>query len=138
MLRTLPLLGIAFSLWAADPSYFRDVRPILQRQCQGCHQPNLKSSNLDLTTYQGLKEGGKRGTAFPLLVSFLTGEMKPQMPLGQPPLTPEQIEHWRQEASTRPLSQSSRVYVDIEAAEKQGDGIRAPRLSQRDAYAKYG
>ena len=92
MLRALPLLGIAFSLWAADPSYFRDVRPILQRQCQGCHQPNLKSSNLDLTTYQGLKEGGKRGTAFPLLVSFLTGEMKPQMPLGQSPLAPEQIE----------------------------------------------
>lgn len=92
MLRTLPLLGIAFSVWAADPSYFRDIRPILQRQCQGCHQPNLKSSNLDLTTYQGLKEGGKRGTAFPLLVSFLTGEMKPQMPLGQTPLAPEQIE----------------------------------------------
>jgi WD40 repeat protein/mono/diheme cytochrome c family protein len=92
MLRTLPLLGIAFSLCAADPSYFRDIRPILQRQCQGCHQPNLKSSNLDLTTYQGLKEGGKRGTAFPLLVSFLTGEMKPQMPLGQSPLAPEQIE----------------------------------------------
>jgi WD40 repeat protein len=92
MFRTLPLLGIAFSLSAADPSYVRDIRPILQRQCQGCHQPNLKSSNLDLTTYQGLKEGGKRGTAFPLLVSFLTGEMKPQMPLGQSPLAPEQIE----------------------------------------------
>jgi mono/diheme cytochrome c family protein/roadblock/LC7 domain-containing protein len=92
MFRALPLLGIAFSLCAADPSYFRDIRPILQRQCQGCHQPNLKSSDLDLTTYQGLKEGGKRGTAFPLLVSFLTGEMKPQMPLGQPPLAPEQIE----------------------------------------------
>jgi WD40 repeat protein len=92
MLRTLPLLGIAFSVWAADPSYFRDIRPILQRECQGCHQPNLKSSNLDLTTYQGLKEGGKRGTAFPLLASFLTGEMKPQMPLGQSPLAPEQIE----------------------------------------------
>jgi WD40 repeat protein len=92
MLRKLPLLGIAFSLWASDPSYFRDVRPILQRQCQGCHQPNLKSSNLDLTTYEGLEKGGKRGTAFPLLVSFLTGEMKPQMPLGQPPLPSDQIE----------------------------------------------
>lgn len=92
MLRTLSLLGIAFSLCAADPSYFRDIRPLLQRQCQGCHQPNLKSSNLDLTTYQGLKEGGKRGTALPLLVSFLTGAMKPQMPLGQPPLPPDQIE----------------------------------------------
>lgn len=92
MHRMLPMLGIACGLWAADPSYFHDIHPLLQRQCQGCHQPNLKSSNLDLTTYQGLKEGGKRGPAFALLVSFLTGEMKPQMPLGQPPLTPEQIE----------------------------------------------
>ncbi len=83
---------MALSLPAADPSYFRDVRPLLQRQCQGCHQPNLKSSNLDLTSYQGVKEGGKRGSAFGLLVPFLTGEMKPQMPLGQPPLAPEQIE----------------------------------------------
>src|SRR5580693_2740284 len=79
-------------LSAAEPSYFRDVRPVLQRQCQGCHQPNLKSSNLDLTTYDGLKTGGKRGPALGLIVQYLTGEMKPQMPLGQPPLAPEQVE----------------------------------------------
>lgn len=91
-MRTLPLLGIAVGLWAAEPSYFREIRPVLQRQCQGCHQPNLKSSNLDLTTYDGLKTGGKRGPALALIVQYLTGEMKPQMPLGLPPLPPEQIE----------------------------------------------
>jgi WD40 repeat protein len=90
--RILPLLSIALGLSAAEPSYFREIRPVLQRQCQGCHQPNLKSSNLDLTTYEGLKTGGKRGPAVGLLVQFLTGEMKPQMPLGMPPLAPEQIE----------------------------------------------
>jgi WD40 repeat protein len=86
------LAGLATGLYAADASYFRDIRPLLQRQCQGCHQPNLKSSNLDLTTYEGLSAGGKRGPAQPLIVKYLTGEMKPQMPLGQPPLPPEQIE----------------------------------------------
>jgi len=91
----LSLFGIALGLWAAEPSYFRDVRPVLQHQCQGCHQPNLKSSNLDLTTYEGLKAGGKRGPAPGVLVQFLTGEMKPQMPLGMPPLAPEQIERVR-------------------------------------------
>jgi WD40 repeat protein len=90
--RTLPLLGIALGLSAAEPSYFRDIRPVLQRQCQGCHQPNLKSSNLDLTTYEGLSAGGKRGPALGLLVKYLTGEMKPQMPLGMPPLAADQIE----------------------------------------------
>jgi mono/diheme cytochrome c family protein len=90
--RTLPLLWIAFSLAAAEPSYFRDIRPVLQHNCQGCHQPNLKSSNLDLTTYEGIKAGGKRGPAFGVIVPYLTGEMKPQMPLGMPSLPPDQID----------------------------------------------
>ena len=83
------LACLAVRLPAAEPSYFREIRPILQRQCQGCHQPNLKSSNLDLTTYEGLAAGGKRGPAPGLIVKYLTGEMKPQMPLGQPPLPAE-------------------------------------------------
>jgi WD40 repeat protein len=90
--RALAMLGIALGLSAAEPSYFREIRPVIQRQCQGCHQPNLKSSNLDLTTYEGLKAGGKRGPALGLLVKYLTGEMKPQMPLGLSPLPADQIE----------------------------------------------
>lgn len=77
---------------AAEPSYFREVRPVLQRQCQGCHQPNLKSSNLDLSSYEGLIAGGKHGPGLSFVVKYLAGEMKPQMPLGQPPLGAEQIE----------------------------------------------
>ena len=81
--------------FAAEVSYFRDIAPIIQRQCQGCHQPNLKSSNLDLTSYEGLKTGGKRGPSAGLLIGSLTGESKPQMPLGQPPLPAEQIDLFR-------------------------------------------
>ena len=91
-MRFLSLLWIAVGLSAAEPSYFREIRPLLQRQCQGCHQPNLKSSNLDLTTYEGLRAGGMRGPALGKIVPYLTGEMKPQMPLGMPPLPPEQID----------------------------------------------
>src|SRR5260370_42144090 len=83
---------LAVSLPAAEPSYFRDVRPVVQRQCQGCHQPNLKSSNLDLSSYEGLIAGGKRGPGLGFIVKYLSGEMKPQMPLGQPPLAAEQID----------------------------------------------
>ena len=95
VLRLVALLaaGVAFAPASAEEvSYFRDIRPILQRQCQGCHQPNIKSSNLDLTTYTGLKTGGRRGPAAAILIGYLTGESKPQMPLGQPPLPPDQIE----------------------------------------------
>ncbi|MCU1261479.1 MAG: Planctomycete cytochrome [Bryobacterales bacterium] len=79
-------------------SYFRDVRPILQRQCQGCHQPAVKSSGLDLTTFDALETGGKRGPAFragapaeSLLVKYVKGDAQPMMPLGATPLTAEQI-----------------------------------------------
>jgi WD40 repeat protein len=82
-------------VFAADASYFRDVRPIIQRQCQGCHQPNLKSSNLDLTSYEGFQAGGKHGPAASTLLGYVTGESKPQMPLGQPPLPADQIELFR-------------------------------------------
>src|ERR1700690_1817742 len=81
-----------------DASYFRDVRPILQRQCQGCHQPAVKSSGLDLTTFEGFAKGGKRGPAFragspydSLIIKYIKGQQQPAMPLGAPALTAEQI-----------------------------------------------
>jgi hypothetical protein len=85
----------ALGLQAAEPSFLRDIRPILQRNCQGCHQPALATSKLDLTSFEALQTGGQRGPAFQpgapsesLLVKFLAGELKPQMPMGQPPLAP--------------------------------------------------
>jgi WD40 repeat protein len=89
------MLWLATAALGADPSYFRDVRPIIQRQCQGCHQPNLKSSNLDLTSYEGFQSGGKHGPGASTLVGYISGENKPQMPLGQPPLPGDQIEIFR-------------------------------------------
>ena len=89
------ILLLGTSAFAAEISYFRDIKPIIQRQCQGCHQPAVKSSNLDLTTYEGFKAGGKRGLTATTLISYLTGETKPQMPLGQPPLANIEIDAFR-------------------------------------------
>jgi WD40 repeat protein len=91
----LPGVFLCPPVFAIDASYFRDIRPIIQRQCQGCHQPNLKSSNLDLTSYEGFESGGKHGPAAKTVLGYLTGESKPQMPLGQPPLAADQIELFR-------------------------------------------
>ena len=82
----------------AVPSYSRDVRPLLQRTCQGCHQPNLKSGGLDLTTFEAFSKGGGRGPAFKpgspdesLILKYVKGDAQPRMPLGAAPLTDEQI-----------------------------------------------
>jgi len=84
---------------AGTASYFHDVRPILQRNCQGCHQPAMKQGELDLTRYESFKAGGKQGPAFrpgvpdkSLVIQLLKGELKPQMPFGLTPLPAEQID----------------------------------------------
>jgi WD40 repeat protein len=86
---------VCSKLTGAEVSYYRDIWPVLQRQCQGCHQPNIKSSNLDLTSFEGFQAGGRRGPAGGTILKYLTGESKPQMPLGQPPLASDQIELFR-------------------------------------------
>ena len=82
----------------SPPSYFRDLRPILQHQCQGCHQPNQKSGGLDLTTFEGFTKGGNHGPAFrasvpadSLILKYVRGDAQPRMPLGGQPLTTEEI-----------------------------------------------
>ena len=85
-------------LRAGDPSYMRDVRPILDRHCTSCHQPASKQSDLDLTTYPGFQAGGKRGPAFvagspeqSLVIQFVTAALQPSMPFGQPPLAANDV-----------------------------------------------
>ncbi len=93
------LIAASPLLAAAGPSYYREVQPVLQKNCVGCHQPAMKSSGLDLTTFEGFRTGGKHGPAFAtetpadsLIVRYITGAMKPQMPLGAPPLAKADIE----------------------------------------------
>ncbi len=83
---------LPLSLSAAEPSFYRDVQPILQKNCVACHQPAVTSSGLDLTTYDGFRAGGKRGPAFALAIQYVTGQMKPPMPLGGPPLAVADID----------------------------------------------
>ena len=81
---------------AAAPSFTRDVKPILQKHCQGCHQPSSMASGLDVTTFDAFQKGGKRGPAFvatkpdeSLTVRYIAGAVQPRMPLGQPALKTE-------------------------------------------------
>ena len=91
-LTAIPLLG------AEDPSYVRDVRPILDKNCISCHQPASKQSELDLTSYETFQAGGRRGPAFvagspeqSLVIQFIGAALKPSMPFGQPPLAANDV-----------------------------------------------
>ena len=96
------LLLMAANLEAA-PSFSRDVLPILQKKCQGCHQPASKTSGLDLTTFDGFRKGGQRGMTFvterpdeSLVIRYLTASQKPRMPMGEAALPDAEIDLFRE------------------------------------------
>ncbi|MFN9892572.1 MAG: c-type cytochrome domain-containing protein, partial [Acidobacteriota bacterium] len=64
MRRVLLLLCGTIGPLAAAPSFHKDVQPLLQKHCQGCHQPASKAANLDVTSYEAFAKGGQRGPAF--------------------------------------------------------------------------
>ena len=102
LLAVLALGSLGSQRLQAEVSYFREIRPIIQRNCQGCHQPAMKYGGLDLTRYESFSAGGNKGPAYKvdapkesLVLAYLKGERQPRMPLGSPPLADDQIELFR-------------------------------------------
>ena len=78
-------------------SYYRSVRPILQRQCSGCHFPGKLEGSLSVLGVAELLKGGEAGASIiPMkpneskLVAYISGD-DPQMPLNGEPLPAEAI-----------------------------------------------
>lgn len=104
---------------AQEPvSFYRDIRPILQRRCSGCHQPAKKGGGLLLTSYEALKKGGKNGAGFvpgkpdeSLLVESISGPI-PLMPKEGEPLSEDQVDlirRWIAQGAKNDTPQSVRA-----------------------------
>src|SRR5262245_46641412 len=110
MLRTLsalglvliPALGIAHAQQPAAKkvSYFKDVRPIFQQHCQGCHQPAKPQGGYIMTSHADLLKAGDSekagivpGKPRDSLLVELLGDVqdRARMPKGKDPLTDPQI-----------------------------------------------
>src|SRR5687767_12741582 len=65
----VPLLAFCFALFPAfatadEPakvSYYKDIRPILQQHCNGCHQPAKPMGGYITTGHADLLKAGERG-----------------------------------------------------------------------------
>ncbi len=89
-------------------SYYRDIVPVFKRSCTGCHHPGKLKGQLDLTTYEALKKGGKHGPGFitgqskdSILVEEISGD-EPSMPKEGDPLPKSDIAlvaRWIQEGA---------------------------------------
>jgi FOG: WD40 repeat len=118
----LSLIFVALGLADEPVSFHKQLRPILARQCLGCHQGATRQADLSLASVKDIQTGGRKGSALPLLIPYLTGETKPQMPFGGKPLPADQIELFRRwiaegakddspaNATEEPVSKGPTVY----------------------------
>lgn len=89
---------------AATISWTNDVYPILEEVCIECHKPDQLDAKLDMTTVANLLKGGEKyGPAIvpgkpdeSTTVKYSRGELLPQMPKDEFPLTKEELHIIRQ------------------------------------------
>jgi WD40 repeat protein len=111
----------------ATPSYYRDVRPILVQNCQGCHQPAKAMGDSVLTSYEALFAKGSSGETGvvpgkPEQSNVLTqitahAGKKPAMPKGRDPLTDfdvRVIQKWIAQGAKDDTPASARIVIDAE------------------------
>ncbi len=94
----IALLSLAGAVEAVD--FEKEVKPVLEKKCLGCHNPNILKGDLDLSTATGVfKQGheivvpGQAGTSdlYLAVVAEAPGE-KPAMPEEGDPLTEAEAE----------------------------------------------
>ena len=51
-------------LQAADPTFSKDIGPILTARCLNCHGPKRQKNDLRLDSAEAVKKGGKNGPVF--------------------------------------------------------------------------
>ncbi len=87
---------------AADGSvdFRREVAPILQQRCLACHNERVQRGGLSLHSADAIRRGGESGQAIEagdpessyLLDLVMPSDGAAEMPKGQPPLEPDEIE----------------------------------------------
>ena len=100
---SVALAGFAIgqSVTGAKVSFHRQVKPILQKRCQGCHQAATQGGKLILTTFEAFRAGGAAGPGFKpgdpdnsIVMKFITGD-PPAMPKNAKPLSKAEVDLFR-------------------------------------------
>ena len=120
--------SFATELAAASPqiSYYREVRPILQANCQGCHQPAKAKGGYVMTDFKGLLAGGEsEGTAVvpehpdhsSILKMVTPQKGEARMPKGKSPLAASElalIATWIQQGAHDDTPADAKRHYDAE------------------------
>jgi len=83
------ILFLLAALPAGAQDYSRDIQPIWEKHCFGCHAPKVKMGSFELGTYEQLMTPGPNGKVVApgkavesRLYRMLTGAIEPAMPMG--------------------------------------------------------
>lgn len=110
----------------AEVSYYKDIRPIFQANCQGCHQPAKRGGEFEMTEFASLVKGGESGeaaiTAGKPEESNLVKQITPEngaaaMPKDKPPLAESDIAKitlWIKQGAKDDTPASTRPQYDME------------------------
>ncbi len=121
-------------------AYEKEIEPILVKKCQYCHTGSVKEGQLELGSFEGLMQGGKRGKAVvpgksaeSLLVQMAGKTKKPFMPpKTEEPLTPEElalIKLWIDQGGKPPTGVRERPKVLVQALPANVHPVRAVAVS---------
>ncbi len=105
-------------------SFSKQVQPVLQANCYGCHQPAKAKGNYQMTSRKGLLQGGESGSPAVVpgeaekshVLEMITPQGgKAEMPQGRPPLAAGDIElirRWISEGAEDDSPKSNRPILD--------------------------
>jgi mono/diheme cytochrome c family protein len=125
---TIPVSARAGADEPAKVSYYKDVRPIFQQHCNGCHQPAKPQGGFVMTSHADLFKAGERGKIGVVAgkpgSSYLLEQLKVQengkaeMPKGRDPLNPiliKTITDWIEQGAIDDTPASAKA-VTVDAA----------------------
>jgi len=110
-----------------DPvTYEKDIEPIFYKRCITCHSGSVKESRLDISSYEGLIKGGKRGSPVvpgkadsSLLYKTMARTQKPFMaPATEDPCSPQEValvKLWIDQGAKAPsgMKEKIKIVVDV-------------------------
>jgi hypothetical protein len=125
-----------------DPvSYEKEVEPIFYKKCIACHSGSVKEGRFDISSYEGVVKGGKRGTAIvpgkgheSLMIKLMSRtDTKPFMPpRGEDPITPEEmalVKLWIDQGAKAPTGVKERPKVVVGVPPANVTPVRALAVS---------
>lgn len=113
-------------------SFTKQIKPIIEEKCLDCHSADEPKGEYDMTSLATMTLAGRKSGIGVVphkptessIIAYLTGEKKPRMPKGDDPLTPEQIQLFRDwiasgapdDSTGAPAVETTIVVADVAAS----------------------